>query len=247
MNAEHVAQVHRIMDRNADLVPLTVQQLEGIIPTYQSMGLGGAKKLGSYQPERGWGGPLTRDRAGRRIYLSPWFAQADTRPDDYAELVAQYQEYQRIGYTAPTDLSALEYTVAHEFGHHVMRMITFTVPKYPNGVNEHLSVVNAKVLLAALDRHLGTDFMAELSRNTYRVVGNRQVVSNDYLDAVIARNGRYLAKLISKYGGSGKFHETMAEIWARYSDPTRTPPPDIVAIGEVMARLAEKGAKEPKR
>jgi len=247
MNAEDIARVHRMMDRHAELVPHSVQRLEGIIPSYKNMGMGGARKLGSYQPERGWGSPLTRDRAGRRIYISPWFAQSDSRPDNYAELIAQHEEYQRTGYTAPSDLSALEYTIAHEFGHHVMGMIQFHAPVYPDGVGEYLGIANARVLLAAMDEHLGTDFMSELGKWTYALPGGRKVVSNDYLDSVIGRWGKVLALDISKYAGSGKFNETMAEIWAMFSDPTRTPPPKIVAIGRIMARLAEKGAKERKR
>lgn len=246
MDAEHIGQVQRIMDRNAETVPLTVQRLEGIIMQFKNLGIGGTMKLGSYQPERGWGGPLTRDRAGRRIYLSPRFAQNETMPADYRQLVEQHEAYQREGYTASSDMTALEYTMAHEFGHHVMRMITFTVPKYPNGVDELLGVANARVLLAALDEHLGTDFMLELPKWTYRIAGNRQVASLDYLDKTVARNGKLLALLISKYAGSGSFHEMMAEIWTQYTDPTRTPPPEIVAVGRVMARLAEKGAKELK-
>jgi hypothetical protein len=231
------ARVVTAMDAQAAIAPKTVMRLKGVT----SSPIGGS--FGKYMPALRWGSPLNRNLDELTIHVNQGWAQAGSRR--YQELLEKYADAVKSGYfnqtAAVTD--PLEYTVSHEFGHHVMRMMSIIV-RTPSGVEEYLPVGNARLLLKALDDNLGTSFMTNFEmRGTFRIYGGRMVADPDYLDTIVARDGKKLAKLVSGYGGAGKFHETMAEIWALYSLLGDAAPIEIRRIGDLMRRLSEKLAR----
>jgi len=249
-----IGAIHAALDRQAELVPRTVMHLHGV-------GFLPESGFGSYQPAYNFGtSPMIPDEKrygpGQQIWLNrKWvthrrFPDHDATRRYRAELEEKFVEVVRKGWfpgSAGAD-DPMTYVVSHETGHHLQRMLAFTVPAYGLGGREHVEErfrpAVLRPLLTALDTHMGTTFMADLdSRGTYRERAGL-VVSMDYLDGVAKKHGRKLTKDVSGYGGSGKFDELLGEVWGRYSMEGDTAPDPIRQVAMILQRLAEQAAKK---
>lgn len=180
---------------------------------------------------------------GPAIWLNPYWAT----DNGIGKLSVAHIKAGHEGHLSPTGAeSAMESTLAHEYGHHVARVfegdIGFGVADMPGELAERF--------LPAVNEALGANRMSQ-----YPLRGNdhdllkpvhwgsaddpRYSVAGQLLDGWVDRNKDLIRTKVSKYGAVS-FAEMLAEIWQEYSTKGPDARPHIKVIGDLMREIAEE-------
>jgi SAP domain len=215
----------RVVDpltRSAELAPHTMMSLTEVrIPP------AGSRMADQF----GWGESARYDHFARALTLSPHWR------DRYTQLVASNEESHRSGWFTPTpDPSSPAGTIAHEFGHHVVKTISFGEWSRPQ----------LRAFMPEVERSLG---LAPGTLWDPKGSGDKDLI-NDRL----AQHSKVITERISGYAGqpsvhtsegsSSQFDEMLAEIWQEYSTMGKKARPHIKTLGEIMRTLAEERASQ---
>lgn len=169
----------------------------------------------------------------RNIGLSPMWSQRPERMQEASDFSRQ------AGYHTPNGVdSGVASTVAHEFGHHVMRQIYDWTPAggADEGPSAGMPMPLAKRLMRVTSRALG------VPEPDYSREPDAAVLSDRGLDRWYLRAKLEILDKVSGYAGNDGLQELFAEVWREYSTMGDRARPHIKQIGRAMAREAERNA-----
>jgi len=222
--------VREELDRQARLTPKAMQQISSVEADLPWTAEGRAT---IFEMGADTGADYTYYMAEQRIRLNPhWHDMFEDYDRAFSTGAAGPGHFH-----APTKRPGISSTVAHEYGHHVDRVIM--------GARGEMSAKVAKELLDALGDGLSFARFddAARARGRWGRKGGGRIDEAD-LNAWLAAHKVQAAAKVSGYG-STSIRELFAEIWTEYSTSGKQARPHIIRIGNIMKRLAEEAAKTP--
>lgn len=231
--------IRNALNMQTSIAPGTLAHLRGVtIPTSPDTSEARAfeildQPLGFYLPAAVDEDGITLP--GQMIILHPEWGFDRSDPDG-AESERRDKAALAAGWFVPRPdhVDGLTATIAHETGHHIVRMFTGD-----DGSDNFTSIRAdaARHLLPALDEELGTDFTSAIDR-----VPAGSPIPGAELDAAMARNRGRIGSMVSWYANT-EFHELLAELWSEYTMMGERARPAAARIGDLMRLLAEANAR----
>jgi hypothetical protein len=157
--------------------------------------------------------------------------------------------YFRVGYgdngvsgpgqfSAASDRPGLRATVAHEYGHHVTKMMLSDNPDLPMGFDKDVADRLFPDLATALNlKDEPVRRIVDLTGES----GRGGEVRYQAFDAWVEKHQTVIRNLISGYSVTSG-NEMLAEIWAEYTTRPSVRRPFIQMIGKLMQQIAEERA-----
>lgn len=148
------------------------------------------------------------------------------------------------GWYTPTNVTPIERTLAHEFGHQVAQVF-FEAPGF-NGTADMPGAI-AERFLGKMNDALGGDRYHTVARNGdllepvhHGFEGNLHFsASGDLLDTWVYQNKALIVEKVSGYAAKN-FQEFLAEVWQEYSTMGAGARPHIRTIGDLMREISEE-------
>lgn len=214
-------QIREGLLRQAELVPHTAMTLTGVgYPQWWTA------ELEMHSVNAAYNGDLRNIGVSSRWAMTPRMMQQNC------------MQARQVRYNTPWGTeSALGSTVAHEFGHHVMREIYNWVPDEQTGTSAGMPMDAARRLMRAASRALG------VPEPDYAGEPDQRVLSDRALDRWYLRAKLEIMDMVSSYGANDGLQEFFAEVWREYSTMGDDARPHIKTIGKAMASEAERAAK----
>lgn len=216
----------RELAKQADIAPHSMLQLDGVFGATEASAAGRAFiaqegiNTGAYYT---YGSSVHRLK---EIHLSPRWNSRDKLIRDSMD--RDFSTVATGGWHVPSGRPGLPSTVAHEFGHHIDRMITRGTGNF--GLSE------ADELMPALQKLLNVRTAPK--RNSFGGVGWSE------FDDWVKANKTAIQIRVSRYAAHNA-RELLAEIWSEFSTSGKKARPGIVEVGRILQRLAEAEAQIP--
>lgn len=148
------------------------------------------------------------------------------------------------GWFSPTKVNPLESTLAHEYGHHVNRVL-FEAPNFDGTADMRGAI--AERVLGPINDALGANRASAFARNGDLLEAvhwgtaaePRFSVPGQLLDEWVRQNHDLIAAKVSQYGAKN-FDEFLAEVWQEYSTMGAAARPHIQTIGNLLRDVTEE-------